>query len=112
MVNATGLGAREIPRSNDIVLGGTSEANEEPCEPVDATLAEVRARCEALVPALRSAREVSRQAGLRPYRGGVVRLQAESRGADAIVHCYGHGGAGMTLAWGCADEVAEVVRGF
>ena len=100
-----------IPRSNDIVLGGTSEAGEESYEPDDTTLAAIRARCEALVPALRAAREVSRQAGLRPYRGGVVRLQSESRGAGTIVHCYGHGGAGMTLAWGCADEVAEVVRG-
>ena len=100
-----------IPRSNDIVLGGTSEVGEESPEPLAATLAAIRARCEALVPALRGAREVSRQAGLRPYRGGVVRLQVESRAAGPIVHCYGHGGAGMTLAWGCADEVAEMVRG-
>lgn len=100
-----------IPRSNDIVLGGTSEVGEESREPDDATLAAIRARCEALVPALRGAREVSRHAGLRPYRGGVVRLQAESRSAGTLVHCYGHGGAGVTLAWGCADEVAEVVRG-
>ena len=30
-----------------------------------------------------------------------VRLEREGN----VVHCYGHGGAGVTLSWGCADEV-------
>ena len=30
--------------------------------------------------------------------------------AGTIVHCYGHGGAGVTLAWGCAEEVTALVR--
>jgi D-amino-acid oxidase len=40
-----------------------------------------------------------------------VRLEAEERGAGTVVHCYGHGGAGVTLAWGCAEEVVELVTG-
>lgn len=26
-----------------------------------------------------------------------------------IVHCVGHGGCGVTLSWGCGQEVCELV---
>jgi D-amino-acid oxidase len=38
-----------------------------------------------------------------------VRLESEVHGSSRVVHCYGHGGAGVTLSWGCADEVASLV---
>jgi hypothetical protein len=46
--------------------------------------------------------------GLRPFRRGGVRLEAEA--GTRIVHNYGHGGSGVTLSWGCALEVAEHVE--
>ena len=55
------------------------------------------------MPELRGARVVRHKVGLRPVRPA-VRLE---RVGD-VVHCYGHGGAGVTLSWGVADEVASL----
>ncbi|MEE8142160.1 MAG: FAD-dependent oxidoreductase [Planctomycetota bacterium] len=46
-------------------------------------------------------------AGIRPYRRGGFRLQAEPVGERWLLHNYGHGGAGVTLSWGCAQEVRD-----
>ena len=48
-------------------------------------------------------------AGIRPVRK-TFRLEPETVGSKVIVHNYGHGGAGITMSWGCADEVREIVR--
>jgi D-amino-acid oxidase len=95
-----------VPRERDVVLGGTAQEGAEDLEPDPATSAAIRARCAALVPALRDAPVVGVAVGLRPVRPA-VRLEAEGR----VVHCYGHGGAGVTLAWGCAGEVAALLGG-
>jgi D-amino-acid oxidase len=44
--------------------------------------------------------------GLRPFRGQSVRLEHEP--GTAIIHNYGHGGAGVSLSWGCAEHVAAL----
>jgi D-amino-acid oxidase len=46
--------------------------------------------------------------GPRPGRPS-VRLEAEQVGAHRVIHDYGHGGAGVTLSWGCAEEVVRLV---
>lgn len=52
-------------------------------------------------------------AGLRPYREGEVRLEVEDWDGRPMVHNYGHGGAGITLApgsaWLAVSKLAEVV---
>jgi D-amino-acid oxidase len=93
-----------VPRENDVVLGGTAQEGAEDTAPDPATTDAILARCGALVPALRDAPVVGVAVGLRPVRPE-VRLEAEGR----VVHCYGHGGAGVTLAWGCAGEVAALL---
>src|SRR5258708_24460061 len=49
-------------------------------------------------------------AGVRPYRNGSYRLDAETISNKFFVHNYGHGGAGITLSWGCASKVRDVVK--
>jgi len=39
-----------------------------------------------------------------------VRLKREEMGdGRVVIHNYGHGGAGVTLSWGCATEVAALL---
>ncbi len=48
-------------------------------------------------------------AGIRPYRKKSIRLELEPIEGRALVHNYGHGGGGITMAPGCAEEVAQML---
>jgi D-amino-acid oxidase len=97
-----------VPRSHDIVVGGTDEEGAWDRRPDPEVARRLLARAAELVPEPARARVVGHRVGLRPARPA-VRLEAEQRGGTRVVHCYGHGGAGVTLSWGCADEVAALV---
>jgi D-amino-acid oxidase len=97
-----------VPRVDDVVVGGTAEEGADDRTVDPATAAGILARATALVPALAGAGVVRHKVGLRPARP-TVRLDAERRGGRTVVHCYGHGGAGVTLSWGCAADVAALV---
>ena len=93
-----------VPRADDVVLGGTEERGDWSRTPDPATADDILARAERLVPQLAGAKVLRHKVGLRPARPE-VRVE---RVGD-VVHCYGHGGAGVTLSWGCADEVVSLV---
>jgi D-amino-acid oxidase len=98
-----------VPRAHDIVVGGTEDEGEWGRTVDGATAEEILARARELVPELRGARVLGHRVGLRPARP-TVRLEAGTLPTgERVVHCYGHGGAGVTLSWGCADEVADLV---
>jgi glycine/D-amino acid oxidase-like deaminating enzyme len=54
---------------------------------------------------------IARVAGLRPFRRGGLRLELESIDGFPVIHNYGHGGGGITTAWGCAVEVLRLAHG-
>ena len=93
-----------VPRQHDIVVGGTDVEGEWSRTPSAETAADILDRASRLVPELRGAKVLRHKVGLRPVRPA-VRLE---RVGD-VVHCYGHGGAGVTLSWGCAEEVVGLV---
>jgi D-amino-acid oxidase len=97
-----------VPRAHDIVVGGTEEEGVWDRTFDAAAGKEMLARARELVPAIRRAQVLGTRVGLRPARPQ-VRLETEERDGCRVVHCYGHGGAGVTLSWGCADEVADLV---
>ena len=49
-------------------------------------------------------------AGVRPGRKVTYRLGAETAGTKFVVHNYGHGGCGISLSWGCATKVRDIIK--
>ncbi|MET7421652.1 FAD-dependent oxidoreductase [Dactylosporangium sp. NPDC005555] len=102
------------PRSRDVVLGGTYQPGEWDTTVDPATTAAILARCTELVPELAGAPVLWQAAGLRPARHGGARVELDPSAPAAgvrVVHAYGHGGAGVTLSWGCAEEVLTLCGG-
>jgi D-amino-acid oxidase len=97
-----------VPRGHDVVCGGTAIEGAAGTEPDPAVETAILDRVCALVPQLDRGHVLSRAVGLRPGRPSVrlERLQVSGR---AVVACYGHGGAGVTLSWGCAADVVDLV---
>jgi D-amino-acid oxidase len=98
-----------VPRGGDVVCGGTAVAGATGTDCDPAVEAAVLERVHALVPALRGAAVLSRAVGLRPGRP-TVRLERLVVDGRPVIPCYGHGGAGMTLSWGCAADVVGLLK--
>ena len=97
-----------VPRAHDIVVGGTHQEGEWSRTPSPDDAEAILARVTRLVPGLAAATVLRHRVGLRPARPQ-VRVERVASGGTSVVHCYGHGGAGVTLSWGTADEVVALV---
>ena len=97
-----------IPRSDVTVLGGTAQVDDWGMDIRAEDDKLILSKVEALWPELDRSRIIGGAVGLRPSRSE-VRLEVEYIDERKVVHNYGHGGAGVTLSWGCAEEVANLV---
>jgi D-amino-acid oxidase len=108
-VNSDMLPTYIVPRSGDCLLGGTYQADDWDLE-IDKKIAEeILERTRNLLPALGEVEILEHKVGLRPGRSD-VRLELEMINSKPVIHNYGHGSIGHTLAWGCAKNVADIVQ--
>jgi D-amino-acid oxidase len=98
-----------FPHGDTVLLGGTEQHGDWNTDPDPAITRRILADCAAVEPRLAGAEVAAERVGLRPVRPR-VRLDGERLGPGRLlVHNYGHGGAGVTLSWGCARDITEQV---
>ena len=97
-----------IPRTDDCVFGGTNELSDD--RNVDpAVTSRIVAECTRVLN-ISNPKVLAARVGLRPFRKSGVRLERDRLGdGRPVIHNYGHGGAGFTLSWGCAQDVFGLV---
>lgn len=94
-------------RTHDCIIGGTVDESDWDLAPRAESLNMLLTGLREIYPDLQDQdiEVLSEKVGLRPGRAE-VRLGVEGK----IIHNYGHGGAGFTVSWGCAQEVVEFVK--
>ncbi|MFI6034605.1 NAD(P)/FAD-dependent oxidoreductase [Streptomyces sp. NPDC051315] len=98
-----------FPQPGRLLLGGTAEDDAWSLEPDPAVAQAIVRRCAALRPEVAGARVLEHRVGLRPVRDAVRLERGVLPDGRTVVHHYGHGGGGVTVAWGCAEEAADLV---
>ncbi len=106
-----------VPRHgsrNDVLCGGTAIEISEPLDarsPVtfqlDRQCDDVIDRTSRVLKSVQGSPELTRGVGIRPMRNS-VRIEHDPFQSN-LIHCYGHGGSGLTLSWGSADRVAQLL---
>jgi D-amino-acid oxidase len=97
-----------LPHPGWVVCGGTDVAGSWDVEPDRHVHDAIVRRVRTVVPALARAEVLGARVGLRPVAPEVRLTASEVDGRPVVVN-YGHGGAGVTLSWGCADDVVRLV---
>lgn len=95
-----------FPHGDTILLGGSMEDRDWDLTPNPLIAERIVAGALGVEPRLHGCRILEHRVGLRPCRPE-VRLEPEVIGDTLVWHNYGHGGAGISLSWGCAAEIAS-----
>lgn len=96
-----------IPNTECVILGGTHQVEDYNLKVSSADSSYIFDGCKRIFPSLKNAETIEETVGLRPGRKS-IRLETEYReGKPIVIHNVGHGGCGVTLCWGCGDEVLD-----
>jgi len=101
-----------LPRDDCVIIGGTVEPNNWNIIPDPRKTKEILNHADKLFPGISRARIIGEWVGLRPGRFE-IRLEMEPMKQPSgvtLVHNYGHGGGGVTLCWGCAEEIVQLLK--
>lgn len=101
------------PGIRSVTVGGTRQEGDWRLEVDEEDTKGILERCKKLEPSLQNAKVLSKWVGLRPSRRNprVETVVVKINGRKVpIVHNYGHGGWGVTLAWGCAVDALAMVK--
>ncbi|XP_068577633.1 D-aspartate oxidase [Cebidichthys violaceus] len=102
-----------FPGIHCVTIGGTRQEGDWRLQVDEGDTKGILERCGGLEPSISKAKVLSEWVGLRPSRRNprvereVVQLQGRR---VPVVHNYGHGGFGVTLAWGTALDALGLVR--
>jgi len=107
--NPEGL-AYIVPRRDCQVLGGTYEPHKTDMIATEQEVAAIFRRCCKLFPSLAQTRIETVKVGLRPSRSGIRLALEKYQDGGLLIHNYGHGGSGVTVSWGCAEEVVTLLH--
>lgn len=102
-----------FPGVHGVTVGGTRQKGDWRLEADEGDREDILERCSRLQPSLRRARILNEWVGLRPGRASprVERELLQFRGrAVPVVHNYGHGGWGVSLAWGTSVDALGLVK--
>jgi D-amino-acid oxidase len=99
-----------LPHGDQAVLGGSALKGRLDTVADPEIAAGILARCGAVEPRFQGAQVLRHMVALRPNRRGGVRVAAENVDGQCVVHNYGHGGSGVTVSWGSAATVLDLVR--
>ncbi|KAK9891818.1 hypothetical protein WA026_016616 [Henosepilachna vigintioctopunctata] len=102
-----------IPTFDNVILGGCRHFESYNLAPNLYDALSMREKCENMIPSLKNATLVEHRVGLRPFRL-VTRVEQEYKSCSGknmkIVHNYGHGGSGVTLAPGTSLNAVQLVK--
>jgi len=98
-----------ISRRDKCILGGTTDKGNWDTTTTKEEVEKIYKRCISLAPELKDAEVIGKWVGLRPGRK-TLRLELDLSYEKPVIHNVGHGGSGMTIHWGTADEVVKILQ--